>query len=200
MRIGLSIIFLLLIPILVNSQTRQPISFSWASNQTTKPFSQMDDLVEAPVHHSFTLGTVFRLNQDSVHQLLQTAKLGYLYHRNSQKAMQLFSEFTYRYRLHKHWKGIGQIGLGYMHAFPDMPTFTLNNGQYEQQSNTGRPQLMITSSLGVQYSIFHEGKESLRVRVYYQPWFQYPFVNEFVPLLPYTALRVGIEKPIQWGQ
>lgn len=193
------IFIMLLLPVLAKTQTNWPISLSWQNNQATKPFQEMKGFFESPIHSGVSIGTSFGLNHDSVHNLIQTAKLGYLYHQYNQQALQLYSEFTYQYQISRHWSSFTRVGGGYMHAFPDMASYTLSNGQYGEERNSGRSQLMLTASLGFQYHFLNNGRETLRLKLAYQPWFQYPFVNEYVPFLPYTAINVGIEKPINWN-
>ncbi len=191
---------LLVFPMSLSAQHQMPLSLAYQNHQTAKPFSQMGNFVKEPIHSGFTLGTAFNLNSDTVHKLRQTAKLGYLYHQYNQKAIQLFSEFAYHYHFASHWSGLARLGAGYMHSFPDVETFSLNsNGRYEENPNTGRPQLMLTGSLGIQYHLQNQDKDVLRIRLSYQPWLQYPFVNEYVPLLPYSTFSIGVEKPIRWG-
>ncbi len=188
----------LLLPLLAKGQTDWPISLSWQNNQAAKPFQEIEGFFRLPIHSSVTFGTSFGLNNDSTHKLIQTGRLGYLYHQYNQKALQLYSEFTYQYQINQHWSSFIRLGGGYIRSFPDMASYALSNGQFDEMSNNGRSQLMITASLGFQYHIVKNGRETLRLRLAYQPWFQYPFVNEYVPFLPYTAINIGVEKPIRW--
>ena len=198
MRIGILLIITFLgIPFLANAQKELPISISWSNNQTTKPFQQFDGFFKEPIHSGIAAGTAFKLNNDTLQQLWQTANLGFLYHEDNQTAIQLYSEFMYRYQFHERWNAVAKAGLGYMHAFRDMPAFKLqDDGTYEQVSNNGRPQVMFTGAIGMAYQFKLKKLERFRVRLTYQPWFQFPFVNEYVPLLPYTALRLGVEVPL----
>ncbi len=190
----------LIFPAILSAQEKIPISLTYQNHQTAKPFSEMGNFVQKPIHSGFTLGTAFNLNKDTVHKLKQTAKLGYLYHQYNQKAIQLFSELDYQHHFATHWSGIARLGAGYMHSFPDVETFSLNgNGQYEENPNSGRPQLMVTGSIGIQYHLKKRKRDILRIRLTYQPWLQYPFVNEYVPLLPYSTFSIGLEKPIRWS-
>ncbi len=176
-----------------------PVSLAYQSHQTATPFTRLAGLIQQPVHSGVVAGTAFPFNTDTIHRLRQTAKLGYLYHSHNQKAVQLYSELAYQFHFADHWSGLARLGLGYMHSFPDVGTFTLNgNGRYEATATTGRPQAMLTSSLGVQYHWKRQSTDWLRLRLTYQPWLQYPFVKEYVPLLPYSALSLSIEKSIQW--
>ncbi len=175
------------------AQSTRPLSVAISTHQPSLPGQNIDQLFSSPFHPGLTVGTNFSLNQDSTHQLLETAKLGYFYHEYNQQALQLYSEFSYRLRFHAQLQGVVRVGAGYLHSFPRLSAYTATpRGDYRERSNWGRPQLMLTTSIGLQYFI----SSTTRLFVEYQGWGQYPFVQQYVPLLPYTAFHIGLHLPL----
>src|SRR5688572_13856857 len=98
-------IFSLLFPLLLNAQDSSkvksakvfqpyPLSVSVFSNASALPVNPRQ--IFDRVHPGITVGTSFRYNKNEKHQLAQTVKLGFFYHRFVQSAFQLYSEFAYR--------------------------------------------------------------------------------------------------------
>lgn len=168
-----------------------PIGISVFNNATHLPFST---LFPTPIHPGVCLSRYLYYGDDELQNgMYQTFNVGYFYHRYAQHALQLYSEIGYR--ITPGWTKIGieaQLGLGYLHAFPDIGSFTLNkDGTYIQEQNFGRSQLMGGLSLGITYDPAIKGLKHMRLFLHYQGWLQYPFVNEYIPILPNTAFHLG---------
>lgn len=175
-----------------------PLTFSLFTNASSLPPGVLTNLFNSPLHPGFTLGTEFKYNQSEKHELLQTVKLGYFYHRYSQHAVQLYTEGAYRLYPIKNFSLGPLLGLGYLHSFPDTQLFELNNaGEYKRKTNFGKPQAMATLSLETGYSINREEAAPIRIFLNYQCWIQFPFVKQYVPILPSTALHIGISMPLE---
>lgn len=152
-----------------------------------------------PIHPGFNLGAEFLWREGGHHRWIQTAKLGYFYHRYSQYAVQLYTEFGYR----RHFGGTQQFALearlggGYLHAISDLDQFeTSVEGNYEKKHTLGRPQAMFGLALGPQYTFEITKGIPLRLYIDYQFFMQTPFVKKYVPMLPYTALHIGCGLPL----
>jgi hypothetical protein len=169
-----------------------PISFTIFNNGSTLPGSGYLGIFSKTIHPGFSLGTYFLYHKGNKHEFFQTVKLGYFYHRFSQQAIQLYSEAGYRYLTKSGLYGEGLLGLGYLHSIPDVQIFKLEDGKYVKKHNFGRPQLMISTGIAVGYDFSKHSSLPLRLYLLYQFWMQTPFVNKYVPLLPNTALHLGI--------
>lgn len=175
-------------------KTTRVLIVSLFNNATQLPGEGKLGVWGEPVHPGILLGTEFQYSSRPHHEWFQTAKLAYHYHRYVQHSIQLLSEVGYRY----HFKGPfdldSRFGLGYLHAIPATQIFELNHsGLYERKTNWGRPQALASLSLSAGYQL--PGGASPRLFVAYQVYFQYPFVNEYVPVLPNSAVHAGVAFP-----
>jgi hypothetical protein len=166
--------------------------FSNATTLPTRPGSLFK-----PIHPGMTLGGDFRYNKNDTNRLAQTVKLGIFHHGLVQTGIQLYSEFHYSHLFKKRLTIDAFIGGGYIHSIPDHQIFVLKNGVYEKKANWGKPEIMGTFSVGASY-ITDSWKRDPRTRIFvnYQFWVQTPFVNQYVPVLPNTALHIGCAKTI----
>jgi hypothetical protein len=199
--------FTLLFPFLLNAQDSSrvksdkifqpyPISVSVFSNASALPVNPRQ--IFDRIHPGITVGTSFRYNRNEKHQLAQTVKLGLFYHRFVQSAFQLYSEFAYRYELKNGLGFDGMLGAGYVHSIPATDILELNNdGVYERKPNYGKPEIMGSIAIGTGYTFNKWGRGyHPRIFVNYQFWLQTPFINQYVPVLPNTALHVGFAYPL----
>ncbi|RYD83453.1 MAG: hypothetical protein EOP53_00810 [Sphingobacteriales bacterium] len=208
---------ILLLPYFVNAQdssrTKQgkifqpyPVSVSVFSNASALPTSPGQ--IFEHMHPGLDIGTSFRYNRSEKHQLAQTVKLGFFYHRFVQSAVQLYSEFAYRYEL-KNGLGFDALaGAGYVHSIPNTEILELNDqGVYEKKTNLGKPEIMGSFAIGAGYTFNKRYRESIakhtwnpprlyRIFINYQFWLQTPFINSYVPVLPNTALHLGFSYPL----
>lgn len=176
--------FVLSLP-LMEAQKDRLVSFSVFNAGTQLP----GQLFTVPVHPGISAGMEFYYNTNPKNRLFQTAKIGFSHHRFVQNSLMLYTEFGYRRAI---WKGIGaeiSVGGGYIHAFPHTEIFQLENGIYQQQNNIGRAQGMGGASLGLGYQLPVE--RPVRLFVAYHFYLQFPFVKQYVTLLPVTALHFG---------
>ncbi len=142
-------------------------------------------------HPGVSAGTEFRYNKSTVNQWFQTAKIGVAYHQYVQTSIQLYSEAGYRRML---WRGIGvegRVGTGYLHSIPGVEVFRLKDGVYENKPRIGRPQVMFSGAAGAGYTL-RQGAYPPRFFVDYQFYIQAPFVKQYVPLVPTTAVHAGV--------
>ncbi|KAA5536866.1 hypothetical protein F0919_04120 [Taibaiella lutea] len=181
-------------------QTEIPISISVFNNGTSLPGSGILGVFSKTIHPGFDIGTYHLYKSATKHDFIQTFKLGYFYHQFNQHAIQLYSEFGYRYKTNTGFYAEGLLGVGYLHSFADVQQFKFKNGRYVKKANWGRPQLMATASIDAGYNFQTKQQLPLRIFLQYQFWMQTPFVNKYVPLLPNAALHLGIVYTFKKGQ
>jgi hypothetical protein len=176
---------------------QKALTFDIFSNATAMP-THPGQLFN-PIHPGLTVGAEFRYNHNQTNQLGQTVKVGFFHHSLVQNGIQLYSEFHYNFQSKKRLGFDAFLGGGYIHSIPDHQIFKLNNGVYERKANWGKPEAMGTLSIGTSYLVSSRtepGPEKARIFINYQFWLQTPFVNQYVPVLPNTALHVGIKIPL----
>lgn len=174
-----------------------PIAITFFNNSSLLPGGGKWGIWGEPVHPGISLGTEFPYNHNEVHELFQSVRLGYFYHRYVQHGIQLYSEFGYRFHCQIPIDFETRLGVGYLHEIPAASIFKSDDqGIYHRQHIFGKPQAMASLSLGTGYTF---GKaDGLRIFLLYQFYLQFPFVKEYVPLLPNTALHAGVSLPISY--
>ena len=177
------------------AQQHRPLSVAVLANATALP-TRSGEIFRSP-HPGLVLGTAFRYNESPKNQLAQTLKLGYIYHQFVHHSVLLYSEFEYKRMLSSRINVSGAIGLGYVHLFPATEVFWRNDqGQYEKKPNWGRPQLMGSTALGIGYLLNPAGAKPFEIFTRYQFFVQGPFVRQYVPVLPNTAIQLGVNYPL----
>ena len=179
-------------------QPYNPLVVSVFNNATLLPGGGELGIFGIPVHPGIALGTEFRYNKSQKNEWFQTVKLGYHYHRYVQHGLRFYSEIGYR----RHFKGrldVGpQLGVGYLQSIPAKQIFEWQPDEtaYLRTGKAGRPQFMATMALEVGYDISRSTEPPMRVFLAYQFYLQMPFVQEYVPLMPNTALHAGLSIPL----
>ena len=172
-----------------------PLIVSFYNNATLLPGAAEWGIWSVPLHPGLSIGTEFAYQHKANHSWLQTVNLGYHYHQYALHSLQLYSEGVYRYHFNNPFDAEAKLGLGYLHAIPDAQLFELqDNGVYGAKQNWGRPQAMASLAIGFGYTF--AGKKPLRAFITYRFYIQTPFVNEYVPVLPNTALHLGVSAPL----
>lgn len=163
------------------------------TNQYYFPFLGMGNIFTAKYHPGISAGFVKDIKKKTKSTIYFDAKLGIYHHRFIQTGIQLYSDIGYRFTLPKKFFVAGEFGLGYLHAIIHQTSFKSNgDGNYTKVKNFGKPQIMtgIGIKFGKQISVC---KNTGRLFINYQPWFQFPFIKSYVPLLPNNSLHLGFD-------
>ena len=162
------------------------------NNANAMPFSGKAGIIHTPIHPGISAGMNLPINKKVNSLLFQNLRLGLFHHRFSQTGIQLYTETGYRKTFKSGLTLEPRIGLGYLHSIPHTDIFELNDdGEYEKKTNLGRPQLMISAALSPGYDL-SEINLPARIFLDYQVWFQTPFVNQYIPVLPNISLHLGV--------
>lgn len=159
------------------------------------PFAGKAGIVHLPIHPGGVVAVERNWTSGPKFQWSQTAKIGYINHRYLQHILQLYTELQANYRLQKPWMVYAGLGLGYAHAFTNHhDKFELQeNGTYKKKANVGRAQAMFGLNLGSSLNVGQAFERNVAVFMNYHMWFQMPFVNQYVPLLPHSTLQIGLK-------
>lgn len=179
------------IKLLAQEEKKIPVSIALLNNSTSLPGYSNLGLFTSP-HIGFTAGTYHVYKTNDKRDFFQNYKLGFFYHQLSETAIQLYTEVGYRFKFKNGFDVEGMAGGGYLHAFPDLQQFVFQNGEYVIKKSWGRPSVMGTASVGVGYDLMVKRKRPIRLFLQYQFWIQAPFVKSYVPVLPNTALQLGV--------
>ena len=174
------------------------ISLAFANHHSAFPFSSFGGLVTGEWHPGFEFGTGFNWSEKKKHDWFQDFRVGYFYHRFVQHAIPLYTNFGYRYKFSSRWNAQAGLGAGYLHSIPDHQRFKLNDeGDYEKMGGIGRGQAMVVFNISAGYNFNLQKKHPIEVYTTYQQRLQIPYVPNYVPLLPYNTLMIGVKRKLK---
>jgi hypothetical protein len=184
------------VPLFVYGQRKgKELSLALTNNHSAYPFASFSKLFSGPYHPGFEMGYGFNWTSSKKHDWYQQFRAGYFYHRFVQHGIPLYTQIGYRYRAWDQVNFNAALGAGYLHSIPATAVLKLNNnGEYEKAKGIGRPQALVNFSVGGRYAI-HKKANSPTVFLQYTQQLQTPFINSYVPLLPYNSMALGISMP-----
>ncbi|MEP7196081.1 MAG: hypothetical protein ABI851_06135 [Saprospiraceae bacterium] len=155
-------------------------------------------LSSTKVHFGFNFGVEYDIKNSLKRQWIYSFNTGYFYHKDVQHAIRLFGDIGYRrYLFSTNFSLESRFGLGYLHSIPDLQVFKLNQeGNYINGKGFGRAQAMAALSIAPSYTFRRTGLNPIRIFIDYQFMIQTPFVNNYVPILPYNLFHIGVSTPI----
>jgi hypothetical protein len=188
--------FIILIPCLVflsaTAQRTRELGVALTNNNSAFPFSKFGGLFQSPFHPGIELSYGFNWKIKPKHDWYQQIKLAYFYHRFVQHGIELYTNTGYRYKFSPSVFTEAAIGTGYLHSIPATAKLKLDDdGEYRDNKGLGRVQFMFVFNLGAGYTLNPKAKKPVSVFVTYQQSIQAPFVQSYVPLLPYNSLMIG---------
>ncbi len=183
----------------VIGQKEKYISIGVYTTQNAMPFGKFAGLFNEILHPGFELGYGKIISQKQKHEWFGELKLSYFYHRYVQHGIPVYLNGGYRHILVKRLSAETSLGLGYLHSIPATGKYKLNSdGEYENNKGIGRMQATASFGIGLNYSLTSQ-PNSLRIFTIYQQRVQMPFVNSYVPLLPYNTFMIGASRSIKKG-
>lgn len=190
---GLVLAFVLTTAAVFAQRKITTISVEAGNAITALPFVGAPQLFYSNYHPFVTVGGRMIWKQKRKHAWEQTFNVGYIYHRFVQHSIPLFTETIYRHNMGRRIDLRVHLGLGYLQSIPDTERFELNQlGQYERVRSIGRAQGMAKLSFSGTCWITPDLSMSLNYGVLLQG----PFVESYVPALPYNTIQLGVQKVI----
>lgn len=174
----------------INAQEHnRRISLKKGNIGATLPVTGIGSLLTDVYRPYLEIGHGWALRQREQHSFWLDVNLGYFNHQFIQQALPLMVSFQYNFHFNQKISAFSALNAGYIHAFPHEGRFVLNDqGAYEKKRSLGRPQAGFGISLGGNYKL----NDRLSALLSYNVLMQAPFVNTYVPLLPYGILQVGV--------
>jgi len=191
------LLILLFVSTLATAQNGKTISVAFLNTASAYPFSQFGKLIGGVEHPGLEIGYNFNWKTKNKHDWFQEIKVSYFYHRFVQHGIPLYTDIGYRYKFSHSLSAQVALGAGYMQSIPATAKLKLSdNGEYKNDKGIGRSQAIAVLNLGIGYTIHPASKKSLKVFITYQQFLQTPFVNAYVPILPYNSLLIGCGIPL----
>ncbi len=190
------VIFMLMTTATMAQRKLAMVSVEAGNAITAYPVVGFPQLFYSNFHPFVTVGTGFIWSEQKLkkHRWEQTFNIGYIYHRYVQHSIPLFTELVYRLKTGDRFALGAHLGLGYLQSIPATDRFQLNSaGVYEEINNLGRAQGMAKVSFSGTYKL----NDKLALSMNYGMLFQGPFVNSYVPVLPYNTFQLGIQKSLK---
>jgi len=187
----------LLIPFLTIAQKKvKEISLAITNTHSAYPFASFGKLFSGPYHPGAEAGYGFNWKRKAKHDWYQSFKLGFFHHRFVQTAIPLYTQIGYRYKPHNRIHFNTALGAGYLHSIPATAILKRNSqGEYEKAKGIGRPQALLNFAVGTRYVL--KGAKAPAIFLQYTQQLQLPFINSYVPLLPYNSVALGVSVPLK---
>lgn len=159
------------------------------------PFVGAPGLLYKTIHPGVMLGYEHNLRQAGRRQWLLRAQAGVFYHRFIQTAVPLSAQGVLQWapsrKPQPRLRLEAGLGLGYCHSFPLTAVFERqDDGTYARTGRAGRPLFSLSLTPGLSYSL--SPADAWRLLLRYQILLQAPFVPQYVPLLPYNSVQLGV--------
>lgn len=186
-------IALFFVAIQLQAQTNNYWTVAFTDQATAYPFAILADYFNEPLHPGIEIGRGKDIRKKTKHDWFREIKLGYFYHRFVQHGIALSVNYGYRYKFSKHVNADAALGAGYFHSIAATEVLRLDDkGNYHNAKGIGRPQIMGALTLGGGYVFDLKSGRPLKVFFQYQARIQAPFVNSYVPILPYDQIALGV--------
>lgn len=165
-----------------------------SNNNTSFPVLGYPQLFYSQLHPGIDLYHEWKMNKSEKSQLWYSFNLGGFYHRFIQTTVKLFPKIEYKYFVNDKIDLQIGLGAGYLHTFDNVKVMKLNSeGEYDVQSTLkGRPQFMFTLDMGFGYKL----KNDFQLVMLFRTIMHGPFIKNYVPLVPYNSLAVGLNIPL----
>jgi len=171
----------------------QYVSLAISNNAPAKPFEKFGGFFSQNFHPGIEAGYRFDWSAEKKHAWFQEIQASYFYHRFVQHGISLYTGAGYRYKFNRHLAADGSLGIGGVLSIPATANLSLNDkGEYEYNKNAARLQAIVPLSISVSYIIDPSAKRPVELFWKYQQRVQFGFIKEYVPVLPYSSLSLGV--------
>jgi hypothetical protein len=173
------------------------ISIAFTNSQSAMPFGSFHQLFTGNYHPGFEISTGFDWKVKDKHDWIQSFSLGYSYHRWVQHSIVLYTELGYRYKFPGGFSAEARLGGGYMRAIIATEAFSdgVEDGKQYSKIISGRSQGIASLSFGINKKI--QKPIGCTFFLQYQQRIQTPFIQSYVPLLPYNIIKFGVMIPLK---
>jgi len=173
------------------------IGLAFTNSQSAMPFGTFCKLFTGNYHPGVEISTGFDWKIKNKHDWIQTFNLGYSYHRWVQHSIVLYTELGYRYKFPAGFSAETRLGCGYMRAILATEAFSdgVEEGKQYSKITSGRSQGIASLSFAINKKI--KKPFGCMLFLHYQQRIQTPFIQSYVPLLPYNIIKTGVTIPFK---
>lgn len=177
-------------------QKERYYTFAISNSHSAKPFGSFSSLFYKDFHPGLDIGYGTVLKNKNKHQWFLEGRLSYMFHRWVQHNIALYVDAGYRYAVTPSWLAEIKSGGGYQLSIPHSKVFTITESDgITKKKNFGRFQVIGNLGLGISKNLVPPF--GTRIFMEYRQQIQTPFIKEYVPVLPYNSLLIGVAVPIK---
>lgn len=167
-----------------------------SNSHSDKPFGSFTSLFYKNFHPGLDLGYEIIMKNKNKQQSFVETRLSYMFHRFVQHNIALYANAGYRYAMIPSWAAEIKLGAGYQLSVPHSKVFTITESEgVKKKRNLGRSQVIGNLALGISKNLSPE--PGIRLFMEYKQLIQTPFIKEYVPVLPYNSILIGIAVPLK---
>jgi hypothetical protein len=182
-----------LLNINVFSQTRQ-IGIAFSNNATSSPIIGYPRLFYSKLHPGIDVYLAQKINAKQKNQWWVFCDASFFNHRFFQTALKLNLGVSYNYYFKPRFNAMLGIEGGYLHSLYHYELYKLNNtGDYvKTRGLAGRPQFNVGMLWGFSYGLLKNEPNKLRVFLNFKTFVQGKFAGNYIPLVPYNHVSLGM--------
>ena len=190
--------------LILDAQTSRPgreksFKILISNSHAAKPFGSFLSLFYRDFHPGVDLGYESVIKNGIKSQWFLEGRLGYMFHQWVQHNIALYGDLGYRYAPFPGWSAEMKLGIGYQLSISNSNLFRITESEgLKKKKNYGRSQLIGNLGFGIGKKI--HPKSDFRVFLEYKQQIQTPFINEYVPILPYNSMLIGVAIPLKRSQ
>ena len=175
-----------------NSKSKY-LKFSVSNSHTARPFGSFTSLLYRDFHPGAEIGFESTSKNKNRRVWFYEARLGYMFHQWVQHNVALFANVGYRHELLPSWFGEVKLGGGYQHSISNSKVYEISADGLRKKRNLGRSQAIANFSIALSKKLLPASDNYLFLE--YRQQVQTPFIKEYVPVLPYNTMLVGVKFP-----
>ena len=200
MRKTIFVLFLLLLSIFLQAQKSDKgkqrfYRMAFSNSHAAKPFGSFSSLFYQDFHPGIDIGYESTFSSKNRTQWFYEVRMGYMFHQWVQHNISLYGNLGVRSEVFPTWLGEIKMGGGYQLSIPQSKVFEITESDgVKKKKNFGRSQVIGDLGVAVSKKLRTSG---VHLFLEYKQQIQTPFISEYVPLLPYNSILIGIKIPFK---
>lgn len=166
-----------------------------SNSHAAKPFGSFTSLFYRDFHPGVDIAYESILKNKTRRVWFYEARMGYMFHQWVQHNVALYGNVGYRHELIPSWFGEIKLGGGYQHSISNSKVYKITGSDgLKKKKNLGRSQAIANFSVATSKKLSRASDIYLFLE--YRQQIQTPFIKEYVPVLPYNSMLLGLKIPL----
>jgi hypothetical protein len=197
----LSVLFLSILAIFLQAQTTNKgkqrfYKVAFSNSHAAKPFRSFSSLFYTDFHPGIDIGYESVFSRKNRTQWFYEIRMGYMFHQWVQHNIPLYGNVGLRYEAFPSWLAEIKLGGGYQLSIPQSKVFEITESDgVKEKKNFGRSQVI--GNFGAAVTKKLSAASGVHLFLEYKQQIQTPFIREYMPLLPYNSMLIGIKIPFK---